>query len=368
MRAAVCRYKYRAPALSLLERLFLDDFWALLANRVYPRWLAPNLLTISGGACIAVATVLTLVHSPWLQGNAPAWVYGANAALLLCYQTLDGSDGKQARKTASGSPVGEILDHGLDAYAVGCITTMCTDAFAFGLLSPWPWLVLVGAQSAFFASNLTLIHHGRMRVDSISVIELQMAMGACLCATAAWTPALWLTRLWGVELRVLLGAGTVIAMASSAGTGAWDALCSPSSDTRGAVWRQCASCVAYVVIVGIAFASLVQQPDASSVAVHMLLLMLCSNSCFAEFMARLLLLRLAEWPVHLCWPGLAFLASFAAIVQVRGGGLGASVCAILAAVAALSHAHFFVWAVRSMAAALGVQLFRVKGARSWCRL
>ena len=35
--------------------------------------------------------------------------------------TLDGIDGKQARRTGSSSPLGEMFDHGLDAWATSLL-------------------------------------------------------------------------------------------------------------------------------------------------------------------------------------------------------------------------------------------------------
>ena len=123
-------YKYKAPSLSLIERHGLDRFWDLLTARVYPRWIAPNLITAAGGACVALAAALTLWHSPSLNGASPRSVYATNALLLFAYQSLDGSDGKQARRTGSGSPVGELMDHGIDAWAVRAMVTKA--------LTPWP--------------------------------------------------------------------------------------------------------------------------------------------------------------------------------------------------------------------------------------
>ncbi len=37
---------------------------------------------------------------------------------LFIYQTLDAIDGKQARRTGSSSPLGELFDHGCDAVSV----------------------------------------------------------------------------------------------------------------------------------------------------------------------------------------------------------------------------------------------------------
>jgi ethanolaminephosphotransferase len=113
LRSALDMYKYQAPRLSFLEALFLDRFWDGMATHVYPRWLAPNVITLLGGGCILAAALLGAWFSPSLRGEAPPWVYATNAVLLFLYQTLDGSDGKQARRTNSGSPLGELFDHGV---------------------------------------------------------------------------------------------------------------------------------------------------------------------------------------------------------------------------------------------------------------
>jgi hypothetical protein len=54
--AQVRLYRYRSPNLSLCERLFLNRFWDwLVTGGVVPPWMAPNLMTVSGLACIVLA-------------------------------------------------------------------------------------------------------------------------------------------------------------------------------------------------------------------------------------------------------------------------------------------------------------------------
>ena len=42
----------------------------------------------------------------------------ALAITMFLYQTLDAIDGKQARRTATSSAVGELFDHGCDSWAM----------------------------------------------------------------------------------------------------------------------------------------------------------------------------------------------------------------------------------------------------------
>jgi ethanolaminephosphotransferase len=69
-------------------------------------------VTLSGFAFIVLSYLLTYLYVPTLVGVAPSWVYYVCALNLFVYQTMDALDGKQARRTQSSSPLGELFDHG----------------------------------------------------------------------------------------------------------------------------------------------------------------------------------------------------------------------------------------------------------------
>ena len=50
-------------------------------------------------------------------GVAPSWVYFLSGLAVLLYLHLDCLDGKQARRTKSSSPLGQLFDHGADSVA-----------------------------------------------------------------------------------------------------------------------------------------------------------------------------------------------------------------------------------------------------------
>jgi len=178
----VLGYKYVSPSCSVLERLYLNSFWDKCAAS-YPDWLAPNIITLTGGSCILLAFSLAFGYSPGGCGEAPSWVYGVAAVLYFAYQTLDGSDGKQARRTKSGSSLGELMDHGVDAVTTGLIAAMMGDCFALGTRSPIFWAFLLSGQIAFLLSNLTLVHRGKQTFYDVDVMEVQTAMIVSLLIT-----------------------------------------------------------------------------------------------------------------------------------------------------------------------------------------
>lgn len=47
-----------------------------------------------------------------IAGDAPWWVFFSGGMAVLIYLHLDCIDGKQARRTKSSSPLGQLFDHG----------------------------------------------------------------------------------------------------------------------------------------------------------------------------------------------------------------------------------------------------------------
>lgn len=60
--------------------------------------------------------------------QAPLWAYLLCAVGLFVYQSLDAIDGKQARRTNSSSPLGELFDHGCDSLSTGTFL-ICSTLF-----------------------------------------------------------------------------------------------------------------------------------------------------------------------------------------------------------------------------------------------
>lgn len=121
-------YKYSSKDTSPLSKYVMHPFWNKTIL-ICPKWVAPNLLTFLG----FMFTVATLILLTWLDydfyGNVddhpeatplPNWAFTASSLFLFLAYTLDGIDGKQARRTGTSGPLGELFDHGLDSYTA-CI-------------------------------------------------------------------------------------------------------------------------------------------------------------------------------------------------------------------------------------------------------
>ena len=107
-------------------------------------------------------------YCPLLYGEAPWWAYVLNALSVLLYQALDAIDGKQARRTGSGSPLGLLFDHGCDAFN-GTIMSLTMSAVAQmgpGLVSFTMW---VSATSVFFCATVEEFYTGEMRLGPMKM-------------------------------------------------------------------------------------------------------------------------------------------------------------------------------------------------------
>lgn len=56
---------------------------------------------------------------------------------LFVYQSLDAIDGKQARRTGSANPLGELFDHGCDSISTVFVALSACTAVQLGFYPGW---------------------------------------------------------------------------------------------------------------------------------------------------------------------------------------------------------------------------------------
>lgn len=117
------RYKYNSIDTSILSVHVMHPFWNFCVQ-FFPRWLAPNLITFTGFLLTVVNFLLIGYYDYHFEAaddptfsKIPRWVFLVAAFNIFLAYTLDGIDGKQARRTGTSGPLGELFDHGLDSYS-----------------------------------------------------------------------------------------------------------------------------------------------------------------------------------------------------------------------------------------------------------
>nr|XP_014340992.1 PREDICTED: ethanolaminephosphotransferase 1 [Latimeria chalumnae] len=131
------KYKYSAVDSNPLSVYVMHPFWNCVV-KILPTWLAPNLITFCGFMLLVLNFFLLAYFDFDFYASAPgevhvpSWVWIVAGLLNFAAYTLDGVDGKQARRTSSSTPLGELFDHGLDSWA--CIFFVVTVYSIFGRL------------------------------------------------------------------------------------------------------------------------------------------------------------------------------------------------------------------------------------------
>jgi len=175
-------YKYVGVDKSLIANYIMQPIWRWLVNFL-PIWMAPNMVTLIGFVFIIISYLLTAYYHPHIIGVAPAWVYVLNGLFMFIYQTMDALDGKQARRTNTSSPLGELFDHGCDAVTtfLGVLTLGCTLHSGNGMLL----LSIVLLMSAFYLTQWEEYYTGQLVLGYIGVTEAQIA-AVFIYFLAAW--------------------------------------------------------------------------------------------------------------------------------------------------------------------------------------
>lgn len=183
-------YKYVSAGYTLLDDIH-QPFWNWFVE-LLPRWLAPNLITLTGVSGLVLAYFVSLYYVPTFSEIAPRWVYFLSGAAGLIYLHLDCIDGKQARRTKSSSPLGQLFDHGCDALSVHLAVTLIGTSIGVGF-TKWTVLGVMSIMGPWLLAHWEEYHSGIMLYGNgyWGVTEANYLMVLLHFFTAAVGPAVW---------------------------------------------------------------------------------------------------------------------------------------------------------------------------------
>ncbi|XP_035790910.1 cholinephosphotransferase 1-like isoform X4 [Anopheles albimanus] len=186
-------HKYSCTNVSLMDP-FLQPWWCWLVSKV-PMWLAPNLITIVGLIINILTTLILIYHSPNGREEPPRWTSALCAAGLFIYQSLDAIDGKQARRTNSSSPLGELFDHGCDSISTVFVALSACISVQLGFYPRWMFFQCFCAMTLFYCAHWQTYVSGTLRFGKIDVTEAQCTIIGIHLISAIFGPSIWMTKL-----------------------------------------------------------------------------------------------------------------------------------------------------------------------------
>lgn len=140
------------------------------------------MVTVLGLFAQMTGIFVILFYDRKMTEPLPTWTYLLFALLMFIGQTLDAIDGKHARNTNRSSPLGQLMDHGCDAFSNSFIVIMIIQAHTFGACFH-TLLVQFLVQLSFFVFTLEERFTGKLRthIDNLGVTEFQfIGMGVIL--------------------------------------------------------------------------------------------------------------------------------------------------------------------------------------------
>ena len=240
-------YQYQGEDTSPLFKHVLSPFAAWCVDNLTPAWVAPNAITFAGLALMVSSYCVVWYWCPGLyeantdlsSSRVPPVIFLLNAFAMLTYQTLDNMDGKQARRTGSGSALGLLFDHGCDAMnsmlgsanwiaAMAMIPGNVSDLVGrddhgnvqsesllsefFGGDAILACLVILCPMIAFYISTWEQYYTGKLILPPFNGPSEGLVMGASLSiASFFWGPMYW--------QGTTLADGAIAKLASYAGEG-----------------------------------------------------------------------------------------------------------------------------------------------------
>ncbi|EZA58555.1 choline/ethanolaminephosphotransferase 1 isoform X5 [Ooceraea biroi] len=204
-------HKYSCTTNSLLDAL-LQPWWDWLVSKV-PLWLAPNLITVLGLIVNVITTLILVYYSPDAKAEAPRWACFLCALGLFVYQSLDAIDGKQARRTGTSTPLGELFDHGCDSISTVFVALSACIAVQLGYYPTWMFFQCFCAMTLFYCAHWQTYVSGSLRFGKVDVTEAQFTIIGIHLISALFGPQIWMVEipfLDGFMFKYLLGVMTVV--------------------------------------------------------------------------------------------------------------------------------------------------------------
>ncbi|XP_072280387.1 choline/ethanolaminephosphotransferase 1 [Pyxicephalus adspersus] len=195
-------HRYKSCGKSLLEPL-MQGFWEWLVGQV-PAWIAPNLITIIGLIINIFTTVVLACYCPTATEQAPTWTYISCAVGLFIYQSLDAIDGKQARRTNSSTPLGELFDHGCDSLSTVFVVLGVCIAVQLGTHPDWMFFCCFAGMFMFYCAHWQTYVSGMLRFGIIDVTEVQIFIIIMHLLAVIGGPDLWQSMIPFLNIQVKL--------------------------------------------------------------------------------------------------------------------------------------------------------------------
>ncbi|XP_050691772.1 cholinephosphotransferase 1-like isoform X2 [Eriocheir sinensis] len=195
-------HKYSCSSSSLFDPL-MQKWWRWLVEQC-PLTLAPNLITITGLIINIITSLILCYYSPDAKQEVPRWACFLCALGLFIYQSLDAIDGKQARRTGTDGPLGELFDHGCDSLSTVFVSLGVCCSVRLGTLPYWMFFQCMMAVSLFYCAHWQTYVSGTLRFGLVDVTEAQFGVMIIHAISVIFGSDFWSLTIPGTGLEFIV--------------------------------------------------------------------------------------------------------------------------------------------------------------------
>lgn len=183
-------YKYSSVDKSYVSKYILKPYWEFCTT-LFPKSMAPNLITLVGFAFMIINMIFAIIFVPDLEGPTSRWFYFSCALGLWLYSTFDNVDGKQARRTKTSSPLGELFDHGCDS--LNCAVGSIVECAALGMgHSYYTYTFTIITILTFYFSTWETYYTGTLYLGYVNGPTEGLILGSLIMLfSGIWGPEMW---------------------------------------------------------------------------------------------------------------------------------------------------------------------------------
>jgi len=371
------KYKYSAIDTSPISNYITHPFWNWLVQ-FFPVWVAPNTITLAGFLLLPLQFLVLSYYDPeFLASNdgnpeyppIPRWVWLFSSLCIFFAHTLDGIDGKQARRTKTSGPLGEMFDHGLDSWITVFMPVGIFSIFGIGAHSinyTHCLYVLASVQVSFIFSHWEKYNTGILYLPWAYDIS-QLGMALLFLATYISGNDMWKFTVpyigWNIgtfmEYTVMYAMSLGFAIPVSLWN-VYQAHVAKTSKGRG-LYEGCRPIFPVVVLYGLFFIWVNYSPTAIMDRQPRLMLLACGTT-FANIACRLIVAQMSSSRCHgfnaLLLP-LAMIVATVVLFPTMAVWENA-MCIGYTILALAAHLHYGICVVDQLADHLHIYIFSTK--------
>ncbi|KAK3101546.1 hypothetical protein FSP39_004372 [Pinctada imbricata] len=189
----------------LLKISLFKKYWRWLIEQVPTTW-APNSMTLVG-LIINISTMSLLIAvSSDGKTEVPRFIYLLCAVGLFVYQSLDAIDGKQARRTKTNTPLGELFDHGCDSVSTAFVGVGVCTGILMGENLNWMMFEVFSGMFLFYQAHWQAYVTGTLRFSQFDVTESQLLIISIFLINFLIGPSFWSYQIpvFNISLRIFM--------------------------------------------------------------------------------------------------------------------------------------------------------------------